>query len=161
MTIFLLIVAVIIGLCVWTGKKNKATRIANGVPEGFKFLNYKAGSLGLKFGTICAWSEGKILRFSSKIGENQTGIPFDKILKVNFNSDVQTVTSGGGRSVGGAVVGGVILGPLGAIVGSRSKAKTHEVDRSTVHFSFMSERNIEQALIFEGTNYNKLLQLVK
>jgi hypothetical protein len=159
--IILLIIAVIIGLCVWKGKKNKALRIANGVPDGFKYLNYKAGSLGLKYGTICAWTDEKILKFSSKIGENQIGIPFEKIIRVNFNSDVQTVTTGGGRSVGGAVVGGALLGPVGAIVGGKSKTKTREVDRSTVHFVFTGENSIEQSLIFDGGNYNTILELIK
>lgn len=136
-------------------------RAKHGIPKDFKVLHYKTGSIGFRSGKICAWTVGRILKFSLMTGELQFEIPFERIKKVSLNSDIQTVTTGGGRSVGGAVAGGILPGPVDAIVDSRSKTETRDVNRNTVNFVFISENNLEQSLIFEGRDYNTLLQLIE
>lgn len=158
--VILIVIGVIIAFIVLAKKGEEASRIKNGVPEGFKFLRYKAGSLELRPGKVCAWAEDEKLKFSDINGLKQAEIPIEKIIKVDYDSNVQTVTTGGGRSISGAAIGGLALGPVGAVVGGRSKSETRKVDMSTVQLIFTGQNGIEQSLIFDGVDYSDLAKLV-
>jgi hypothetical protein len=87
-------------------------------------------------------------------------IPRSNILGLSMDKSVQHVSTGGGRSIGGAVVGAVIAGPVGAIVGGRSSSNITRLDESKTYFSSIVS-GMQFQMTFDGgqPTYNVLTSL--
>lgn len=157
MLILVIIIIVIVGLVMMVkagGRRQERDRREKyKIPTDASVLNYLGGHAQMKAGTVYAMSENAELILVSRESGERIAIPFGEISGVELNSDIQTYSTGGGRSVGGAVVGDIIAGPLGAIVGGSKKSKVKTEDRSTVLLRTKNQRGMEFAIIFKGGQY--------
>jgi hypothetical protein len=153
--VFVLFVFAVIGAFLWlifaALRRSGRRKLAQyGIPSNAYLFLYESGLANIRPGFVYGWRDENGLTFvADKDGTKRT-IPLDRIVALQYNQDIQTFSTGGGRSITGAVVGGVIAGPVGAVVGGRSKAKTKTVDRSTVHLRVRGESDIEVDIIFKG-----------
>lgn len=118
-------------------------------PSEAILLHYQGGNPGLSAGASLVWADAAGLVLVGLKTGKKIIIPKAHIQGVDLHSDVQTLTTGGGPSVTGAVIGDVVAGPVGAIVGGSRRSKTKTEDRSTVHVR-VNSTGIETALIFKG-----------
>jgi hypothetical protein len=89
-------------------------------------------------------------RYSNFIKEKKNHFPLferkiniDKIkyYKVDGQKRYETKIKGGGSSLGGAIVGGAIAGDVGAIIGSRKKIESEEVEHDERNIVLVYEKN--------------------
>jgi hypothetical protein len=161
--IFLVLLAIGVGTAiVLSSKAERARRDKYGIPSTANLVPYQSGLAGITPGNVYVWRDEEGLQFVGQLNGTKRTIPLDRIVSLQYNQDIQTYSTGGGRSISGAVVGGVIAGPVGAIVGGRSKSKTKTVDRSTVNLRVKSEAGPEIDIIFQGgqTSYQVLSSLL-
>ncbi|WAH35051.1 hypothetical protein [Alicyclobacillus dauci] len=160
--IFLVIViggAVIFGFL--SAKSDVKFLQSNGYPKNTPSLQYLSGQPGISPGFVFAVRQGtNLVLFNTK--GNKAEIPIQSIVSIDVQLDVQTVNTGGGRSIAGAVVGEAIAGPVGAVVGGTKGTKTENIDRSTVRMRVRSDNGIEHDIVFKGSHktHNVLLHLI-
>ncbi|GMA48680.1 hypothetical protein GCM10025857_39900 [Alicyclobacillus contaminans] len=132
---------------------NLRRRKAFGVPPKTPIVTHHSG-LVVPSGDVYTWKSENGIEFVSRATGAKCTIPLDRILGLQYVQDIQTYTTGGGRSIAGAAVGAVIAGPVGAIVGGRSKTKTKTEDRSLIVMRVKSEAGPEMDVLFKGSEFS-------
>lgn len=160
--VIVLLIVIFVVFPILGSVREKKFRARYEVHTDARAFQYLGGLSGVRPGLVYAWRDEDGLKFVAKRDGTHKDVPFSNIVKVQFNSDVQTVTTGGGRSIGGAIVGDVIAGPIGAIVGSKKKATTKTIDRSTVDVVAKTDTGLEATIMFKGSRstYNKIAEMV-
>jgi uncharacterized membrane protein YsdA (DUF1294 family) len=87
-----------------------------------------------------------IVLYSGKI----VSMPFVAISGVSYESNVQRVNTGGGRSVGGAIIGNMLFGSVGAIVGGQAPTKLQTFDDSRTIFALQYGK-VQTQVTFQTT----------
>lgn len=154
-------IAAIYGIVLLSKAENKRRKQYN-IPANFTTFRYMGGHPTLQSGSMYGFSDSNGVAFVNRKTGQRFQCPFSCIGSIQLNSDIQTVNTGGGRSVSGAVVGGIVAGPVGAVIGGNKKTKVKEFDHSTVLFTFKALNDREFTLIFKGgqDTYNKLNRLL-
>lgn len=157
---------------VWSSIKHAARKAAHksllkrreglGIPANAELLTYQGGNPNLPSGQVSAWADETCVYFTEMQSGQQLGIPRIRIQRAELKQDVQSITTGGGRSLTGAVVGDMVAGPVGAIVGSRKSTKTRTIDRSTVHLHILNGQGAQVSMVFKGgqSTYNQIAKLI-
>ena len=160
---FLFFVALFVLFVFLSRRNEKRRRERYNVPESANEFDYLGGHPTLHPGKVYAWRENDSVALVSHRDGQRTDISADKISGVELVSDVQSVNTGGGRSIGGALVGGAVAGPVGAIVGGHKKTKVKNVDHSTVKIHIQAQNGAIVDMIFKGGQpvYHKLAQVVQ
>lgn len=81
-------------------------------------------------------------------------LPIDKVRDILIKTDVE-IQKSYSSSIGGAVGGYVLFGPLGAMVGGRSKERKSTIEEKYLIFSYMNKENQQDYISFEVTNEPK------
>lgn len=133
------------------------------IPLNATLFIYNGGHPELPAGKVSGWQSDESVEFTEMKSGHHVSISKTAIRSIDLHSDVQTVTTGGGRSLTGAVIGDVVAGPIGAIVGGTKKAKTKTIDQSTVHMRVTDSNGTEISLVFKGgqSTYNTLTSLLR
>jgi hypothetical protein len=161
--IFILILVVLFVVFPIVGSKNEQKRRANyQVPKTAYALQYLGGLSGVQNGLVYVWRQGDTVSFVAKKDGTTRSVDLSNVLHVQFNSNIQTINTGSGRSIGGAIVGEIVAGPVGAIVGSRSKTKTKTVDNSTINIVVINDSGKQATVTFKGkqATYNKVADIL-
>jgi hypothetical protein len=77
-------------------------------------------------------------------------LSIDKVRDIFIKTDVE-IQKSYSSSVGGAVGGYVIFGPLGAMIGGRSKEKKSTIEEKYLIFAYMNKENEQDYISFEVT----------
>ncbi len=105
-------------------------------------------------------------RYSNFIKEKKNNYPLferkiniDKIkyYKVDGQKRYETKIKGGGSSLGGAIVGGAIAGDVGAIIGSRKKIESEEVEHDERNIVLVYDKN--EKLLKEKFVYSEYFEV--
>jgi len=87
-------------------------------------------------------------------------LAMDKILDMNIKSE-QEIQTNYTSSIGGAVGGAVLFGPLGAMIGGRTKKKVDKTSHSYLIFTYNNEKeNKTDFISFDVTNNFKAFKFV-
>lgn len=162
MWLVLLIFIVIVGLVIINMITENNARKKFEIPSSGKKIKYFQGYNKPLKKEIYYWRDSRSLHFCNSRSKSEPlriVIPKDNIIGFAMIGDLITSTSikGGGTSLGGAAVGGLLLGPVGAIIGSRKKvkSKTKTDDTRQVVLNF-KEDNTEKAILLDHLIYNDL-----
>jgi hypothetical protein len=157
-----LLMAGVVTAIMLSSKAEKARRDKYGIPSSAHLVPYQSGLAGIAPGNVYVWRDEEGIQFVGQLNGTKRTIPLDRIVSLQYNQDIQTYSTGGGRSISGAVVGMAVAGTVGAIVGGRSKSKTKTVDRSTVNLRVKTDAGVEIDIIFQGgqTSYQALSSLL-
>lgn len=126
MLIFIIIMLITIAISFFVWQSSAAQKISENkaTEKGALFSGNYKHCTGLPIAedvdcTLYAFSDKLVLSASS----TDFAIRFDKVTDIQYLSekDVQHIVH---SSVGGAIAGSVLFGPLGAIIGGRTKTKT-------------------------------------
>lgn len=82
-----------------------------------------------------------------------------KITDVTITNDVE-IQKNNVSSIGGAIGGAILFGPIGAMIGGRSKEKTSKIVNSYLIFTFLDNNEIKY-IAFNCTNDFKAQKIVK
>ena len=104
---------------------------------------------------IAEGAEVYIYRCPDKViferNQNTIELSVTKISDILIKTDVE-IQKSYSSSVGGAVGGYVLFGPLGAMIGGRSKEKKSTVIEKYLIFSYTNKESIQDFISFEVTN---------
>ena len=155
----LFIVFLVIGLMVLNIVMENKRREKFGIPKKGKKIKYYEGYNKPFTKQVYYWlDESGINICSSKSKTNsplRIAIPKLNVIGFAQVGDLTTKISGGGIGFGGAAVGGLLLGPVGAIIGSRKKVKSTNVDTRQVVLNF-KEDGVEKAMLLDHLIYKDL-----
>ncbi len=94
--------------------------------------------------------EDKII-FESIRTKATYNLSMDKILDINIKTEEEIQTSYS-SSIGGAIGGAVLFGPLGAMIGGRSKKKVDKLNHEYLIFTYDNKENKTDYISFDVTN---------
>lgn len=83
----------------------------------------------------------------------------NKVTDVTITTDVE-IQKNNVSSIGGAVGGAILFGPIGAMIGGRSKEKTSKIVNSYLIFTFLDNNEIKY-IAFNCTNNFQASKFVK
>jgi hypothetical protein len=86
-------------------------------------------------------------------------LEFNKIKDITIKTDME-IQKAYVSSAGGAVAGGILFGPLGAIIGGRTKTKTNKTINKYLIFTYNKDNNID-FISFDVTGTIKAYDFVK
>lgn len=158
--LLLLFVIFCLYMIVQTSKSRKQGRkeLKQGITDKnaslYTALNHTAG-LPIPENTLC-----KIYSCSNKYVIEANGQSFDlskeKVTGLNINTDVE-IHNSYVSSAGGAVSGAMMFGPVGALIGGRTKQKTDKVVHTYLIFTYQKQNTVDY-IAFNAT-YNKTARL--
>lgn len=92
-------------------------------------------------------------------GNNSFKLSKDKVTDVTITTDVE-VQKNNVSSIGGAIGGAMLFGPIGAMIGGRSKEKTSNIVHSYLIFTFLDNNDLKY-IAFDCTNSFNAHKFVK
>lgn len=92
-------------------------------------------------------------------GNNSFKLSKDKVTDVTITTDVE-VQKNNVSSIGGAIGGAALFGPIGAMIGGRSKEKTSKIVHSYLIFTFLDNNDLKY-VAFDCTNNFQAHKFVK
>lgn len=145
MGILFLIIIFCIRMIIVTSKIKKQGKINRQKLKESGVIHMTGGShmagLPLAEGTYCNIHEYAD-KFIFKAGGSDFTLVKDKITDISVKTD-EEITSHYVSSIGGAVAGGVLFGPLGAIVGGRTKKKKDKTVYRYLIFTYLKEETVD------------------
>lgn len=85
-------------------------------------------------------------------GGNDFKLPYNRITNLQVKTDVE-IQKAYTSSIGGAVGGAVLFGPLGAIIGGRTKEKTSKVVEHYLIITYTKDDKIEYLSFWTSENF--------
>ncbi|OOM82332.1 hypothetical protein CLPUN_03010 [Clostridium puniceum] len=156
--------------CTKCGTKNNDLNIQNNATKSVSKFQKLGALSSIKGKHVVGLSlpeglNGYVHLFNTKIVFEIAGsiynLPINKVKDISVKSD-NDIQKAYVSSIGGAVAGGVLFGPLGAIIGGRTKEKTSITINYYLIFTYIKEGSTDYiSFQVEGVNQIKALDFVK